>query len=588
MPICERSGVHSVRLLPHYDALKAHLDSLEARHPPAFAKPPHLGPMREGIRALMEACETKYGKGTDWRERVREGYDRLCQTMWRVAREFDVRGYGLVLREKLTSKWCDCGCSTDHLGEVCEKTVRMEEEERGVRSGKEREWDGRGESRNHTYLQWILLTSLPGSGVVGWETEEEEDLWDVDIDFPDAAGDKSATPDDYDMTVGELIEWRYFRAEREKEQVHIIAVHHTSILPCSCVMQGNIAFKKGEFAEAIKRYKSAYEIEPEMPHYQLNLAAAYLKIKKCVNEACVDAFLVAERTTSFVEAEKSCDIALGQHKSVKGHWRRAQARKAQGRTEDALRGMCGYHDVNRDVTHRSTQLYTIRLASCATPAALQCGSHSRNSRIVSTGRGVTHTCLATRRIVVLMLGLIFILVRASIVVGIFIHVLVLAVGRERKQLDPSPTHTQAPAVSTRRYRRSQAQDRPDPDHGRDPRRPCLLHGDRDGGREQQDAEPRAGAGAGQKWEQDAEGRDGGSDCEPDVLVPVLGAVYGQSGVVGVQDVRVKIPSSAVVALLSASGRFSLCHPPGSGVSRSFASIAYLLVFSSCISVYRTN
>lgn len=234
MPICERSGVHSVRLLPHYDALKAHLDSLEARHPPAFAKPPHLGPMREGIRALMEACETKYGKGTDWRERVREGYDRLCQTMWRVAREFDVRGYGLVLREKLTSKWCDCGCSTDHLGEVCEKTVRMEEEERGVRSGKEREWDGRGESRNHTYLQWILLTSLLGSGVVGWETEEEEDLWDVDIDFPDAAGDKSATPDDYDMTVGELIEWRYFRAEREKEQVNIIAVHALILAHASC------------------------------------------------------------------------------------------------------------------------------------------------------------------------------------------------------------------------------------------------------------------------------------------------------------------------------------------------------------------
>ncbi|KAI0706424.1 hypothetical protein C8Q76DRAFT_749579 [Earliella scabrosa] len=281
--ICQRSGVHSVRLLPHYDALKAHLDTLEAQHPPAFAKPPHLGPMRDGIRALMEACETKYGKGADWRERVREGYDRLCATLWRVAREFDVRGYGLVLREKLTAKWCDCGCSTDHLGEVCENTVRMEEEERGVRSGKEREWDGRG------------------SGICGWETEEEEDLWDVDIDFP-TNGDKKAagTPDDGDMTVGELMEWRYLRAEREKEQ-------------------GNTAFKKGDFAEAIARYKAAYEIEPEMPHYQLNLAAAYLKVQ------------------NYVEAEKACNLALGQHKSVKGYWRRAQARKAQGRIEEALR-----------------------------------------------------------------------------------------------------------------------------------------------------------------------------------------------------------------------------------------------------------
>ncbi|CDO75122.1 hypothetical protein BN946_scf185010.g47 [Trametes cinnabarina] len=285
VPICQRRGLHSVRLLPHYDALKAHLDALEAQHPPPFVKPPHLGPMSEGIRALEEACETRYGKGADWRARVREGYDRACETLFRVAGEFDVRGYGLVLREKLTTKWCDCGCSTDHLGEVCEKTVRLEEEESGVRSGKEREWDGRG------------------SGVAGWGTEEEEDMWEVDFDFvgmdPDS---KSDTSQGDDMTVAELMEWRYLRAEREKEQ-------------------GNIAFKKGDYAEAIERYKSAHRIEPELPHYQLNLAAAYLKIK------------------NFVEAEKSCDLALGQHRSVKGYWRRAQARKAQGRIEDALRDL---------------------------------------------------------------------------------------------------------------------------------------------------------------------------------------------------------------------------------------------------------
>ena len=48
------------------------------------------------------------------------------------------------------------------------------------------------------------------------------------------------------------------------------------------VGEGVTAFKKGDFAEAIARYKAAYEIEPEMPHYQLNLAAAYLKVQKCV------------------------------------------------------------------------------------------------------------------------------------------------------------------------------------------------------------------------------------------------------------------------------------------------------------------
>ncbi|KAI0373616.1 hypothetical protein BV20DRAFT_749220 [Pilatotrama ljubarskyi] len=283
--ICQRRGLHSARLLPHHDALKAHLESLEAQHPPPFAKPPHLGPMSEGIRALEEACETKYGMGPDWRQRVREGYDRACDTLWRVACEFDVRGYGLVLREKLTGKWCECGCSTDHLAEVCEKTVRMEEEESGVRSGKEREWDGRG------------------SGVAGWGTEEEEDMWEVDFDFVSMDSEtKSDSPLECDMTVAELMEWRYLRAEREKEQ-------------------GNIAFKKGDFAEAVERYKSAYRIEPEMPHYQLNLAAAYLKLK------------------NYIEAEKACDIALGQHRSVKGYWRRAQARKAQGRIEDALKDL---------------------------------------------------------------------------------------------------------------------------------------------------------------------------------------------------------------------------------------------------------
>ena len=84
--------------------------------------------------------------------KVRVGYERLVDTLWNVAKEFDVRGYGLILREKLTTKWCDCGCSTDHLGEVCERTVREEEEESGIRPGKGREWDGRGKS-----LFWTLV-----------------------------------------------------------------------------------------------------------------------------------------------------------------------------------------------------------------------------------------------------------------------------------------------------------------------------------------------------------------------------------------------------------------------------------------------
>lgn len=152
IPICRKRGLHSVRLLPHYPALQAHLETLQALPPPSFSKPPHLGPLTEGYRALEESCAAKYRNipagsseaDSEWRLKIRVGYERLSQTLWHVAGEFDVRGYGTALRAKLTSKWCDCGCSTDHLSEVCEKTIKEAEKENRVRPGKEREWDGRG------------------------------------------------------------------------------------------------------------------------------------------------------------------------------------------------------------------------------------------------------------------------------------------------------------------------------------------------------------------------------------------------------------------------------------------------------------
>lgn len=152
IPICRKRGLHSVHLLPHYPGLRAHLDALQAMPPASFAKPPHLGPLTEGHRALEESCGAKYKHvpagsseaDSEWNLKIREGYDRISQILWQVASEFDVRGYGVALRDKLISKWCDCGCSTDHLSEVCEKTIQEGEQEHHVRSGKEREWDGRG------------------------------------------------------------------------------------------------------------------------------------------------------------------------------------------------------------------------------------------------------------------------------------------------------------------------------------------------------------------------------------------------------------------------------------------------------------
>jgi hypothetical protein len=203
--ICKKRGLHSLHLLPFYPYLKAHLDSLENLPHPTFCKPPQLGPLTFGLETVEQYTRNSTDK--EWKAKIRLGYYRLVDTLWSVAREFDVRGYGLVLREKLTDKWCDCGCSTDHLGEVCEKTVREDESEVGRRPGKEREWDGRG------------------SGVYGWNTLDEEDLWEVELDFggfepgPELHHDLDCEDTTSDMTIGELMEWRYIRAEKSKEMV---------------------------------------------------------------------------------------------------------------------------------------------------------------------------------------------------------------------------------------------------------------------------------------------------------------------------------------------------------------------------------
>jgi RNA polymerase II-associated protein 3 len=168
VPICHERGLHSIRLLPHYAALQAHLETLQAMPPPSFSKPPHLGPLTEGYRALEDACATQYKNipagssesDSEWLLKVRVGYERVAQTLWQVASEFDVRGYGSALRDKLTSKWCDCGCSTDHLSEVCEKTIREVEKKHRVRSGKEREWDGRGKYGSIAFSAHILMFPL--------------------------------------------------------------------------------------------------------------------------------------------------------------------------------------------------------------------------------------------------------------------------------------------------------------------------------------------------------------------------------------------------------------------------------------------
>ena len=46
--------------------------------------------------------------------------------------------------------------------------------------------------------------------------------------------------------------------------------------------QGNAAYRRGDFEMAINLYEAAHGLESELPHYQLNLAAAHLKLNKYV------------------------------------------------------------------------------------------------------------------------------------------------------------------------------------------------------------------------------------------------------------------------------------------------------------------
>jgi len=76
--------------------------------------------------------------------------------------------------------------------------VREDEAESKRKAGKAREWDGRGH------------------GIKGWETENEEDVWDLHAEV-------GAYDDRYqneaNMTIPQIVEMRYIRAERAKEAV---------------------------------------------------------------------------------------------------------------------------------------------------------------------------------------------------------------------------------------------------------------------------------------------------------------------------------------------------------------------------------
>ncbi|KIO26733.1 hypothetical protein M407DRAFT_198111 [Tulasnella calospora MUT 4182] len=314
--ICSQNGLQSQRLLPYLPQLQTYLASLESQPKPRFQSLAGLGPLYTKLESLEKHCSARVkrmlvntGQGrpgsnydsyvdsitkskpevldesklppawSDWRVKLRVGYEMLVDTLWEVANEFNPSGYGAVLRDKLENKWCDCGCSTDHLAEVCEPAVIEDERVFGhrTRAGKGREWDGRGA----TMKNWGLV--------------DEEDIWGSNLSFPF----------DEKRLLEELsghrdpVEIRYLKAEREKEA-------------------GNTAFKEGRYLDAIEAYTQAWVTEPEMPHYQLNIAMAQLKLQ------------------NWMAAEEACTKSLSLHRSEKGFWRRAKARQMLGRTREAV------------------------------------------------------------------------------------------------------------------------------------------------------------------------------------------------------------------------------------------------------------
>ena len=80
-------------------------------------------------------------------------------------------------------------------------------------------------------------------------------------------------------------------------------------------------------------------MEPELPYYQLNIAAAYLKLSKLVVAYYLQALIFKDFVCSWAEAEKACNVALSQQRSCKGYWRRAKARRMQGRIIEAVKGV---------------------------------------------------------------------------------------------------------------------------------------------------------------------------------------------------------------------------------------------------------
>ena len=96
-------------------------------------------------------------------------------------------------------------------------------------------------------------------------------MWECCLDFGGVELDECESVED--MSIGKLMDQVAIHQSRVCKGT---GTHHDKLHShySPCVMQGNDVFKKEDFQLAVQHYIHAHEIEPKLPHYQLNLAAA--------------------------------------------------------------------------------------------------------------------------------------------------------------------------------------------------------------------------------------------------------------------------------------------------------------------------
>ncbi|GAA96094.1 uncharacterized protein L969DRAFT_94322 [Mixia osmundae IAM 14324] len=317
-------------------SLRAMLKQIEACPKPVCGSLPQFPPVKLDQTTLMRFAQSKAKLAKNdpawrnWRAKLELGLARMIDSLWETVGEFDVPTFGQGVTMAFQTR--NAGIKGWETTQRFESIIFEEEEERAERelatgakrSGKRRADEG-GDGR--------------GAGVSGWDTIDEEDLWERRLEgvhqaqLPTPAknpADVSLPAEDH-MSIGERSVYRLFLAEADKDE-------------------GNKAYRRGDYAGAAGFYSAAHTAENRLPVYLLNRAMAYLKLEL------------------FEEAEEDCNSALLRHPAnAKGLWRRAKARRGlsqqQGRIDKLIgaeRDVLAFLKLKPDSSEGQIELLEIR------------------------------------------------------------------------------------------------------------------------------------------------------------------------------------------------------------------------------------